>query len=462
MKAIFIYSLVLASFGKEGYCQIQDSGKIEIGKRIIIHSNILNESRELHIYSPKSSSTKKASYPVIYLFDAESLFMPAVGAINFLNYSSSLPQMPEVYIVGIVNTKRDRDMPVPQEIAKTAGAQNYYQFLSQETVPYINKNFPTSGLNILVGHSQGALFATYAAVQDPTLFSFVVAMDAPMDVTKSAEQLFSKKLLQSCGLKYVSVESLYGWKDKIKPDSNCLTFSQVIIQGENHETMPYKGLYEGLRALFNDYWPAAKDLPLQKLSAYYGSLEKKYKVPYPIPSKVLLESAKQNIGQSNKAIALELLHENEKVYGQSQISRQLLTKADAIVKAPDKRVAYALSHPSPSDEEVTPFLGKWSGVVKVPGGTDTQIDWELKKVAGKYLMESDVMKQFKTKSDFLFVNEKKELVWGRKHEGGGIYMSIGQLSADGLLINGTEDLIGFDFPPNMPAFEKNTFVYKKL
>jgi hypothetical protein len=177
---------------------------------------------------------------------------------------------------------------------------------------------------------------------------------------------------------------------------------------------------------------------------------------------VLLESAKQNIGQSNKAVALELLSENEKVYGPSQTSRQLVIKAKAITKAPDERVAYALSHPSPSDEEVRPFLGKWSGVVKVPGGTDTQIDFELKKVAGKYLIESDVMKQFKTQSDFLYVNEKKELVWGRKHDGGGVYISIGQLSGDGLQITGIEDLIGFDFPPNFPAFEKNTFVYKKL
>jgi hypothetical protein len=46
-------------------------------------------------------------------------------------------------------------------------------------------------------------------------------------------------------------------------------------------------------------------------------------------------------------------------------------------------------------------LGKWSGVVTVPGGTDTQIDFELKKVAGKYLMDTDVMKQFKTHLIFI-------------------------------------------------------------
>lgn len=459
MKKIFIYSFVLSLFRCTGYCQ--DPGKIEIAQKVIIHSNILSEARELLIYSPKPASPKKLSYPVILLLDAESLFIPAVGAVNFLNYSSYLPQMPEAYIVGIVNTKRGRDMPVPQEIEKSDGAKNFYNFLAQEVLPYINQNFSTSGLNILVGHSQGGLFATFAAVQNPKLFPFVVAMDAPMEVTKSVEQLYLKKILQSCGLKYVSVESLYGWGDKLKPESNCLSFLQVNIPGENHETMPYKGLYEGLKHLFNDYWPSAKDLPLQKLSAYYSSLEKRYKVPYLIPAKVLLESAKQNIGQSNKAIAIDLLNEYEKIYGKSQSGEQLLVKANAITKAPDERVAEALSHASPTDEEVTPYLGKWSGSVKVPGGTDTQIDWEIKKEAGRYIMESDVMKQFKTKSDFLFINEKKELVWGRKHDGGGIYISIGQLSDNGLEITGIEDLIGFIFPSNMPAFERNSFFFKK-
>ena len=352
-------------------------------------------------------------------------------------------------------------MPVPQKIEKTTAVQNFYQFLSQEVTPYINKNFATSGLNILAGHSQGGLFVTYAALQNPALFPFVVAMDAPMAVTKSVEQAYAKQLMQSCGLKYVSIEAVYGWKDAVRPEGNCLDFSRLVITGESHETMPYKGLYEGLKMLFNDYWPSSKDLPLQKLEAYYTSLQTKYKVSYPIPARVLLESAKQNIGQSNKAIALELLNEYEKVYGSGTQSEQLRTKANALAKSPDERVASALTHASPSDEEIKPFLGKWSGVVKVPGGTDTEIDWEVKKVQGKYLMESDVMKQFKTQSDFLYVNEKKELVWGRKHDGGGVYLSLGQLSADGTMITGTEDLIGFAFPPDMPPFKKNTFSFKR-
>lgn len=76
-------------------------------------------------------------------------------------------------------------------------------------------------------------------------------------------------------------------------------------------------------------------------------------------------------------------------------------------------------------------------------------------------MEWEIFKQFKMKSDFLYINEHKELVWGRKHEGGGIYISIGKLSGDGKTLVGTEELIGFDIPPEWPKYQKNTFEFKK-
>ena len=461
MKYTAIYFLIFTAIINVSFGQSNNTNKIEIGISRKIQSKILNEPRELFIYSPRNISANQ-KYPVIYLFDAESLFLTTVSAVKFLNYNSYMPQMPEAYIVGIVNTKRDRDMPVPQEIENNKDVEKFYQFLSQELVPYINKNFPTSGLNILAGHSQGGLFVTYAAVQNPALFPFVIAMDAPMTVTKSVEQLYSKKLEESCHLKYVSAEGSLGWKNTIKKSNGCLNYSQIKIEGESHETMPYKAIYEGLKLMFDDYLPTDKDWSLQKITEYYKILQQKYHVSYPIPSKILLESAKQNIGQSKKIIAVELINENDKLYGQSSASKELLVKANAIIKESDVRVTYSLSQPSPSEDAINPFLGKWSGVVIVPGGTNMEVNWEIKKNNGRYQMESDIIKAgFKSKSDFLYVNEKKELVWGRKHDGGGIYISIGKLSNGGLTITGTEDLIGFDFPNDWPAFKKNSFEFKK-
>ena len=65
-------------------------------------------------------------------------------------------------------------------------------------------------------------------------------------------------------------------------------------------------------------------------------------------------------------------------------------------------------------------------------------------------------------SDFLLVTATNNLSWARKHDGGGIYLSIGKLSYDGQTITGTEDLIGFKMPEVIPPFEPNTFEFRKI
>jgi uncharacterized protein involved in tolerance to divalent cations len=462
MNWLFIILLAVLICAHPCYSQDSTFQKNGFGRRINIQSKMLNENRQIFVFEPTALKNSKTKYPVIYLLDGEALFLTMVSAVQFMNSGTSMPGMPEAYVVGIINSERSRDMPVPQEIINTNGASNFFSFITKEIIPYINEHYAVSGLNIIAGHSQGALFATYAAFQKPSYFQFIIALDAPMEVSKQVEQLYIQKMLQNCRLKYASITSKYGWNEKISADSNCVHFKQIRIENETHETLPYKGIYEGLKFLFNDYLPPVADWPLSRLSAYYSSLEKKYGVPYPIPAKVLLESAKQNAAQSEKSNATALLQLHDKIYGETQYSKMLKTKTNAIDKEPDKRVAFSLAQPSPSDKAIQPYLGKWSGIVRVPEGTDVDIDWEIKKINGRYIMESDIMKQFKLQSDFLYINDKQELVWGRKHEGGGIYISVGRLSENLQKLTGTEDLIGFEFPEGMPLFRLNTFEFSKV
>ncbi|WP_165372266.1 alpha/beta hydrolase [Emticicia agri] len=439
--------------------QKNETTKIEIWERFNFFSKTLNEEREILTYSPKSAEKQNAHFPVIYLFDAESLFQPLVGTLSFMNYSSSLPQMPEAYIVGIVNKNRSRDMPTPQEFYQAQGVQQFNDFISKELQPFIAKKLRTNGLNIAVGHSQGALFATYLLTQNPAQFPFVLALDAPMSVSKTLETDFFKKLSDNCASKYVSVKAIYGWEAEIQ--SKCENHRQISLLNESHETMPLKGMYEGLKLLFEDYLPKDKDLSMETIKAYYEGLSSKYHITYPIPAIVLLESAKQHIGQSDKKTAIDLLTEHDKLMGETVRSKQLKKEANAITTSPDRRMTDALNHRGPTAAEIAPFLGVWSGKLKVPNGEDLLIDFEIKQINNKYVMQSTIMNSFKINSDFLFVNQKKQLVWGRKHDGGGIYYSIGELTTNGQKINGTEDLIGFVFPKEMPKFIVNTFEFIK-
>ena len=60
------------------------------------------------------------------------------------------------------------------------------------------------------------------------------------------------------------------------------------------------------------------------------------------------------------------------------------------------------------------------------------------------------------------LTEKNEQARGRKLNSVGIYLSIGKLSADGQILPGTEDLIGFRMPEGFPPFKPNSFEFKKV
>lgn len=432
------------------------------GTTVTIQSSVLNESRKIQIFSPATSVEKSSNFPVLYVFDAGSLFLPVVSATQFMNHSSYLPQMPEAIVVGIYNTKRDRDMPTPQEINKTKGAADFLQFIIKELEPYIKNNYPTNGLNILAGHSQAGLFVTYAGFAQPQLFPFVLALDAPMTINPSLFKEYQQKLIKNCSLHYFSAETLYGWGKSFIPPADCNNFRQHKIEGETHETMPYKGIYDGLQFLFREYVPLQTGMSLQALETYYKTLSAKHHCKYDIPAAVLLASARQHISVFKKQGALDIIGYYKKIYGNSEQANTLLANANAITRETDHRVDYYLNHPGSTADALQPFMGKWEGTLFVPGGQNINVSWEIKTVDGKSMMHTRVMDEFNMRSDFLLLTENGELAWGRKHNSGGIYLSIGKISADGKEITGTEDLIGVDFPKDVTPFKANTFKFTRV
>ena len=73
MKFNLLICLILLSFSS--YSQ----NEITIGKTLKIHSEILNEDRNLEIYLPKSYEKSDKTYPVLYLLDSYLNFRPSVS-----------------------------------------------------------------------------------------------------------------------------------------------------------------------------------------------------------------------------------------------------------------------------------------------------------------------------------------------------------------------------------------------
>jgi predicted alpha/beta superfamily hydrolase len=144
-----------------------------------IDSEILNEERKLLIHVPKGNSNK--TYPVVYVLDGDSHFHSVVALIRQLGPENRNTMCPEMIVVGIPNTHRNRDLsPTKGELPGSGGGANFMSFVEKELIPHIDSKYPTKPYRVFIGHSLGGLTVMNALVHTPDLFNAYVAIDPSM------------------------------------------------------------------------------------------------------------------------------------------------------------------------------------------------------------------------------------------------------------------------------------------
>ena len=133
-----------------------ETKSINASHSLVLRSTYLNESRDIFVHLPEGYETSEKKYPVLYVLDAEDVFGFAVGAARFL----SISRMPEMIVVGIPNTNRERDLWVNLE--PDGGYIKFVDFLENELIPYIDK---------ITGPIPIGFFTVFAAGQEP-LYGF--------------------------------------------------------------------------------------------------------------------------------------------------------------------------------------------------------------------------------------------------------------------------------------------------
>ncbi len=128
-----------------------------------------------------------ASYPVLYVLDAEWRFSTTVSMVEERNKS--------IIIVGVGNT--DRQVTGRRAVDyRMPGARSYYQFLINQVIPYVDANYRVDIENrTLSGHSLGGLFTGLAVLlEDPDnrYFSHYLSQDGSFwdqqNVTRDLEE----------------------------------------------------------------------------------------------------------------------------------------------------------------------------------------------------------------------------------------------------------------------------------
>ena len=143
-------------------------------------SRILGEERTITISLPENYDIARRRYPVVYLLDGElrPLFHITVSVTAFdLQLDAIDHAIPPHIVVAIEQKNRGVELG--------RSADSFLQFLKAEVIPTVDREFRTSPVRILVGHSIAGRFAIDGLCRGGRTFSAAIAISPA--ITDSAD-----------------------------------------------------------------------------------------------------------------------------------------------------------------------------------------------------------------------------------------------------------------------------------
>jgi predicted alpha/beta superfamily hydrolase len=301
--------------------QKNDSTKVTIAEIRIIHSTILNEDRKIYVYNPDISPSQPL--PVLYLLDGENISLIA-GIVDYLSQNSELPPM---IIVGIGNFEYDRirdlsnthtlfnmDGTTDSIRWKTSGGgENFLQFVKEELMPYVEKNYKTSPNKIFLGHSLGGLLSIHCLLTHPEMFTSYIAVSPSLwwdneSIFKNNDLLFKNKALNNKTLFFSDGnEGTVFNKSVVKLQSilqqkkiTGLRYEYIPYPNETHNSELVKATQDGLQFVFENWKPAKTDTTLELVLKFYQNRSEQNGFQELPPEQVLNEMGYKFLNASNK------------------------------------------------------------------------------------------------------------------------------------------------------------------
>ena len=267
------------------YSYGQRSNNISIGTRDSIYSKILNEKREFWISVPNDPENPGKQYPVVYLLDGDWHFHSFTGIVDHMDEFMGNSLIPDMIVVGIVNTDRGRDFTPTRDsvsIMNSGGANAFTDFLDKELIPYIDSLYPSADYRTLVGHSLGGLFAVNTLLKHGSMFDSYLILDPALHwdgqmLIRQSKALLRLKKFHNINV-YMAIahpmnpriDSTQAMKDTNNTTlgfrsnilfanylrgghGNNMKFKTKYFENETHSTLTLPGSYEGLKYLFDFY-----------------------------------------------------------------------------------------------------------------------------------------------------------------------------------------------------------------
>ena len=332
MKYFAPFLLLLLSIP---FSSVGQSPAMMVGEEWTITSKVLQEERQLWIQLPEHYKTTKASYPVLYLLDAEWNFHFVSGLVRQLTSSGDIPPM---VLVGVVNTNRNRDLTPPGPNASSngrfGGAKSFLSFLSEEVHPWLENKYRLHPYRILAGHSFGGLFTVFALLQQPDFFQGYIALspslgrnnEQQVEVAKTyvqKKELPTQRLFLAVGneggYSQLSSEKFIKVLQQAQPEQ--LSWQYQPWPEENHVSVTIPGFRQGLQYLFQGYnlahFPALDDYFL--VEQHYRELSDRLGYTIEVPEEQFEKYITQLLAARDLDYAFFLLEKYQKTFPASPI-----------------------------------------------------------------------------------------------------------------------------------------------
>lgn len=267
-----------------------------------INSEKLGESRQLKIQVPRNYDTSDKKYPVVVVFDGDYLFEIVAGNVDYAAYWED---MPEAIVVGINQyQKREADCFYSEQnsLPIETGAA-FFEFVSMELIPFIDKNFRTENFKVAVGHGQTANYINYYLLKGVPLFQAYISLSpslAPDMKTYLTEKM--PKLEQKI---FYYLAAANNDKGNIKEETEALAKSISSVENDNlldyseifqdatHYSLPAQAIPKALQKIFLVFQPISlkeyketvlnlEGNPVDYLKEKYETIETLFGIKKPI------------------------------------------------------------------------------------------------------------------------------------------------------------------------------------
>jgi uncharacterized protein len=306
VQKILLAAILLAFF--QARAQTTDP-RLVTGSVDTVYSAILKEKRTIWVSLPASARDKQLypqRYPVVYLLDGNNHFATVTAMINQLTPENGNFILPEMIVVGILNTNRARDFTPwpsdwwvfgpPSPLEHTGGGEDFDRFLEKELIPYIDSLYPTAPFRVLIGHSLGGLAAANVLINHTSLFNGYILVDPSMwydngRFLQRVNEAMHKKRFDNTtlflGIAHsmgpgldirtvrrdtaagsIHTRNILHFVDIIRANAsqikgrmskgNGLRFDYRYYPDDSHMSAPLVTEYDGLRSLF-DFYPLPPD-----------------------------------------------------------------------------------------------------------------------------------------------------------------------------------------------------------